>query len=188
MVDRGMRKCSAGACPPLGSAWGVADPPPCRSAVPSHNSGFSYLGVPASAGMSDCYKNRLPTRHSGESRSPGVGRGKTTRRWKKTDTSPHFHPLMRTSQVHGDSGESRNPGVEGWHRWLPNVANNQTHFHILVCRPQPACAIAMKACPGLRSGIDRSGSLSFAIRGIPSSIRPPIRHYYENTRFRQPEG
>ena len=34
----------------------------------------------------------------------------------------------------------------------------------------------MKACPGLRSGIDRSGSLSFAIRGIPSSIRPPIRH------------
>ena len=34
----------------------------------------------------------------------------------------------------------------------------------------------MKACPGLRSGIDRSGSLSFAIRGIPSSIRPPNRH------------
>ena len=34
----------------------------------------------------------------------------------------------------------------------------------------------MKACPGLRSGIDRSGSLSFAIRGIPSPIRPPIRH------------
>ena len=34
----------------------------------------------------------------------------------------------------------------------------------------------MKACPGPRSGIDRSGSLSFAIRGIPSSIRPPIRH------------
>ncbi len=34
----------------------------------------------------------------------------------------------------------------------------------------------MRACPGLRSGIDRSGSLSFAIRGIPSSIRPPIRH------------
>ena len=34
----------------------------------------------------------------------------------------------------------------------------------------------MKACPGLRSGIDRCGSLSFAIRGIPSSIRPLIRH------------
>ena len=43
----------------------------------------------------------------------------------------------------------------------------------------------MKACPGLRSGIDRSGSLSFAIRGIPSSIRPPIRHSGEG---RNPEG
>ena len=29
----------------------------------------------------------------------------------------------------------------------------------------------MKACPGLRSGIDRSGSLSFAIRDIPWSFR-----------------
>ena len=43
----------------------------------------------------------------------------------------------------------------------------------------------MKACPGLRSGIDRSGSLSFAIRGIPSPIRPPIRHSGEG---RNPEG
>ena len=37
----------------------------------------------------------------------------------------------------------------------------------------------MKACPELRSGIDRSSSLSFAIRGIPSPIRPPIRHSRE---------
>ncbi len=43
----------------------------------------------------------------------------------------------------------------------------------------------MKACPGLRSGIDRSGSLSFAIRGIPSPIRPHIRHSGEG---RNPEG
>ena len=43
----------------------------------------------------------------------------------------------------------------------------------------------MKARPGLRSGIDRSGSLSFAIRGIPSSIRPHIRHSGEG---RNPEG
>ena len=43
----------------------------------------------------------------------------------------------------------------------------------------------MKACPGLRSRIDRSGSLSFAIRGIPSPIRPPIRHSGEG---RNPEG
>ena len=43
----------------------------------------------------------------------------------------------------------------------------------------------MKACPGLRSGIDRSGSLSFAIRGIRSPIRPPNRHSGEG---RNPEG
>ena len=43
----------------------------------------------------------------------------------------------------------------------------------------------MKACPVLRSGIDSSSSLSFAIRDIPSSIRPPIRHSGEG---RNPEG
>ena len=33
----------------------------------------------------------------------------------------------------------------------------------------------MNACPGLRSGIDRSGSLSFAIRGIPSPFAASLR-------------
>ena len=53
-VGRG--ECSAGACPPLGrrGAW---QNPPCQFAVPSHNSSFSYLGVPATAGMSDSYEN-----------------------------------------------------------------------------------------------------------------------------------
>ena len=55
-------------------------------------------------------------------------------------------------------------------RTLPPT--NASNFHAFVCRRQPACAIAMKACPGLRSGIDRSSSLSFAIRGIHSSFRP----------------
>ena len=38
---------------------------------------FSHLGVPAPAGMSDCYENRLPRliSSSGEGRNPGVGRG-----------------------------------------------------------------------------------------------------------------
>ena len=44
------------------------------------------------------------------------------------------------------------------------------------CRFQPACAIAMKECPGPRSGIDRCGSLSFAIRGIPSPFAASLRH------------
>ena len=37
-----------------GGAW---QNPPCQFAVPSHNSGFSYSGVPAPAGMSDWYEN-----------------------------------------------------------------------------------------------------------------------------------
>ena len=60
MVDGGMSKCSAGACPPLGrrGAW---QNPPCQFSVPSHNSGFSYLGVPAPVGMSDCYESMSRT-------------------------------------------------------------------------------------------------------------------------------
>ena len=55
-------------------------------------------------------------------------------------------------------------------RTLPPT--NASNFHTLVCRRQPACAIAVKACPGLRSGIDRSSSLSLVIRDIPWSFRP----------------
>ena len=48
--------------------------PPCQFAVPSHSSSFSYLGVPAPAGMSDYYESMsrttirasLPNRHSGD--------------------------------------------------------------------------------------------------------------------------
>ncbi len=44
-----------------GGAW---QNPRCQFAVPSHNSSFSYLGVPAPAGMSDCYESmsRTPIR------------------------------------------------------------------------------------------------------------------------------
>ncbi len=104
MIDGGTRKCSAvedfarrGACPPLGSEWGVAE-------------------------------STVPTRHT-----------KSQLR-------------VFTPWCAGPSRDERS---------------------------------LMKACPGLRSGIDRSGSLSFAIRGIPSPIRPPVRHSGEG---RNPEG
>ena len=44
-----------------GAAW---QNPPSQFAVPTHNSGFSYLGVPATAGMSDWYESmsRAPIR------------------------------------------------------------------------------------------------------------------------------
>ena len=104
MIDGGTRKCSAvedfarrGACPPLGSEWGVAE-------------------------------STVPTRHT-----------KSQLR-------------VFTPSCAGPSRDERS---------------------------------LMKACPGLRSGIDRSGSLSFAIRGIPSPIRTPVRHSGEG---RNPEG
>ena len=34
--------------------------PRCQFPVPSHNSGFSYSGVPAAAGMDDWYENSYP--------------------------------------------------------------------------------------------------------------------------------
>ena len=88
---------------------------------------FSYLGVPVPAGMSDCYENRLQSRHSGESRSPVVGRGVARPpSYAKTPASHHFHSLMRSLQAHGDSGESRNPeGRQVWHARHSNVSTNQ---------------------------------------------------------------
>ena len=48
MVDGGMRKCSAGACPPLGSEWGVAE-----SAVPTrHTKSQLRVFTPWCAGAS----------------------------------------------------------------------------------------------------------------------------------------
>ena len=106
------------------------------------------------------------------------------------DTTAHVHTAtslrLAGKSTHRTQIRGRNPGVERRHNCLSNNSTNRRpDFHTLVCRHQPACAIAMKACPGLRSGIKRSGSLSFAIRGIPSSIRPPIRHSGEG---RNPGG
>ena len=153
-----MRKCSAGASPPQGSRWGVAE-----SAVPSHNFNSSYLSVPAPAGMSDCYVNMSrttirdrPLRQPliGHSRHPfvipaiksmprtpirgrnteGIGRGDCSAgACPQLRASHHFHPLMRPSQGHGDSGGSRNPGVDGGN-CVRTPPINSLSFHTLVCR------------------------------------------------------
>ena len=60
------------------------------------------------------------------------------------------------------------------------------NFHTLVCRRQPPSAIAMKACPGPRSGMMLRGLGCARIpRLLLSSFRPPIRHSGEG---RNPEG
>ena len=56
-----------------GGAW---QNPQCQFAVPNNNSGFSYLGVPAPAGMGDCYENIRPAAHAGWAPpTPSMGEG-----------------------------------------------------------------------------------------------------------------
>ena len=131
MVDGGMRKCSAGACPPLGSGWGVAESAvPIRCTKPQLRLFIPWCA--GAAGMSDCYesmsrttiRDRLPPLISSfqrklESRRVGKGivalelvpsLGRAVRSPTSHRPAPRdFHPLMRPSQGHGDFGESRNP-------------------------------------------------------------------------------
>ena len=72
--------------------------------------------------------------------------------------------------------EGRNPEGKGGTNHTQTPPTTRSHFHTFVCRHQPACAIAMKECPGPRSVIDRCGSLSFAIRDIPSPFAASLRH------------
>ena len=48
--------------------------PPRQLAVPNHNFGFSYLGVPAEAGMSDWYESMSRTPIRDDVTRPGVCR------------------------------------------------------------------------------------------------------------------
>ncbi len=137
-------------------------------------------------------------RHSGEGRNP-EGKGGTNHAQTLPMTRSHFHTLVcrrppawtigtkiviRCHRIRHSRG-SGNPEGKGGTNHTQTPPTTRSHFHTLVCRHQPAWTIAMKECPGPRSGIDRCGSLSFAIRGIPSSIRPPNRHSGEG---RNPEG
>ena len=123
MADGGMRKCSAGACPP--------------------QRGYRIQGVRA------CAEGVVPGRAN--SLYQATRRGKPVAFhtcWQCRSASRHERLLpghLKTLYIqHRYSRESGNPEGKG----------------------------AMKACPGLRSGIDRSRSLSLVIRGIPSSLRP----------------
>ena len=94
---------------------------------------FSYLRVPAPAGMNDCYDSmsRTPIR---DRRSP---------------PTPSGFPLALDGRglepaPYPDTGpESR--GVAGVKKRHPSVSNSQPHLHTLMCRRQPACAIVQPA-------------------------------------------
>ena len=119
------------------------------------------------------FANPAPIRHSGEGRNPeGWGEGIVARglvpRLGRAASSPalhhpapsHFHPLMRPSQGHGDSGESmpcspirgRNPEGKGGTNRTQTPPTTRSHFHTWVCRHQPAWAIGRKAVDSISLG------------------------------------
>ena len=103
-----------------------------------HRRRFSYLGVPAAAGMSDWYEStsRTPIRDS------------LTQGARSTKSSRHI-PHSREGMSHirlWRAGIQRGEGRRG-------NSGNQSHLHPLVCRRKPASVIGTKACPGPRSGM-----------------------------------
>ena len=114
MVNGAMRKCSAGACPPLGSGWGVA--------VPRHNSGPSKFVIPAKAGIHALKsRERAPT---------AIPPPTSTRRPQFV-----FPAIARPVPRYGAGIQ----GAERRHKCLSkNTNNRRTDFHTLVCRWQPA--------------------------------------------------
>ena len=131
-----------------GGAW---QNPPSQFAVPSHNSSFSYLGVPAPTGMSECYESMsrtpirddvtrprmcphstapplvVPAPHSSFRRRPesrGAGRGECS-----AGACP---PLGRRRGV----AESAVP--------IRRTKPQLQLFNTLVCRRQPGWAIGTK--------------------------------------------
>ena len=110
MVDGGMSKCSAGACPPLGSGWGVAE-----SAVPIR-----------------CTKPQLRLfipRCAGSSRHETNG---TKIVWFGFDSASESHQSPVPSFP-----RKRESREEGWHQPHPNTSNDQVSFSYLGV-PAPA--------------------------------------------------
>ena len=130
----------------------------CYERLPSHSihqpgDHSSYLGVPAPAGISDCYesmsrtpiRDRLPRLISSPARNPeGVGRG-----WKKPTLHSIFNHLcgLPKATVNSDSGPVHGYGAgiqEGGSAELGGAAeegspvDRRTKPDTLACRWQPA--------------------------------------------------
>ena len=143
MADGGMRKCSAGACPPLGSAWGVAESAvPIRCTKPQLR-----LFIPWCAGTS---------RHE-----------RLVRKCALAACECASAPASSFSRKR----ESRGGVVGGANDTRALSPTSTPNSHTLVCRRQPARAIPMKACPGLRSGIS-SRPVTPAFAGVQGAGEP----------------
>ena len=121
-----------------GGAW---QNPRCQFAVPSHNSSFSYLGVPAPTGMNDCYESmsRTPIRDR-PLRQTLIGRS----RHPFVYPAPHFVIPAKSrprTPIRGRNpegrGKARPPSTFGWQRML----ENQKHLDLpagLISEVRPA--------------------------------------------------
>ena len=135
----GRAKCSAGACPPVGSGRGVAHST-ARILRTKLQLWFSSFGAPAPAGMSDWYENCLPCRRSGsQTRLSGEGMSRIGLRQRRI-RPPQAICLRHDLRSIWRAGIQRGSGGRKKHT---NVFNNQPRFHTLVCRRRPGCAITI---------------------------------------------
>ena len=152
MVDGGMRKCSAvedfarrGACPPLGSGWGVA-----QSAVPIHCTKPQlrlFITWCAGASRDERLLRKWNTAASRVALCPARSSRRTSRRGSRALPGNPRPTIV----IPAKAGIQR--GGRGWQMTCKQFQQPDPHFHTLVRRRQPAWAIATKACPGLRSGM-----------------------------------
>ena len=103
-----------------GEGWHQPRPNTSNDQVP-----FSYLGVPAPAGMGDWYEN-APTRLSSAPLNPSIPRSR--------------HSGLSTRH----SREGGNPEGKGGTNHTQTLPTTGARFHTLVCRHQPAWAIGTK--------------------------------------------
>ena len=136
-------RCSAGACPPLGSGWGVAESAvPIRCTKPQLR-----LFIPSCAGASQ--HERLVRKHVPDS-DPGWMFAVTFVGLGRPGEARHPRHPPRHSRESGNLGEV----------WVVAMKLDLSHQPMLpifipwCAGDQPACAIGTKACPGLRSGIN----------------------------------
>ena len=120
--------------------------PRCQFAVPSHKFGFSYLGVPAPAGMSDCYENMSRIR-------------------VRVRLPPLISSLVRK---------------------CPYAALSVPECHRTRTRRSGSPIRHSREGGNPRTNIPRKNVNRDTTTYVYTAT--PLRLYYENTRFRQPEG
>ena len=129
----------------------------------------SAIGTTACPGPRSGIGSRHSSRHSSESWNPeGVGRGECSavEDYARRGARPPLGPEEGRGRIR---------------RAMSLYQTKTPAFHTFMCRPQPASAIAMESCPGLRSWMRlshfrvRPQTPPIVIPAIESMPRTPIR-------------